>query len=45
MTLSNLGVQYCKPVKAWLAECQNQIEVFYLLSYSPQLNLTKASEC
>lgn len=36
--LDNLGVHHCKPVKEWLAEHRDQIEVFYLPSYSPELN-------
>lgn len=28
----------CKPLKAWLAERQREIEVFFLPSYSPELN-------
>jgi transposase len=36
--LDNLGVHHCKPVKAWLAEHLAEIEVFYLPSYSPELN-------
>jgi len=36
--LDNLGVHHCKPVKAWLAERNARIEVFYLPSYSPELN-------
>lgn len=38
LILDNLGVHHCKPVKAWLAEHQDRIEVFYLPSYSPELN-------
>ena len=38
LVLDNLGVHYCKPVKQWVAEHQEQIEVFYLPSYSPELN-------
>ena len=38
LILDNLGVHHCKPVKAWLAEHRQQIEVFYLPSYSPELN-------
>jgi hypothetical protein len=33
-----LGMHHCKPVKAWLAEHKDEIEVFYLPSYSPELN-------
>ena len=38
LILDNLGVHHCKPVKAWLAERQRDIEVFFLPSYSPELN-------
>ena len=34
----NLPVHHSKPVKAWVAERQDKIELFYLPSYSPQLN-------
>ena len=38
LILDNLRVQLSLPVKAWVAERQAQIELFYLPSYSPQLN-------
>lgn len=38
LILDNLRVHHSKPVKAWLAEHHEQIEVFYLPSYSPELN-------
>lgn len=38
LILDNLRVHRSKPVKAWLAERTEQIEVFYLPSYSPELN-------
>ncbi|MBK6869081.1 MAG: IS630 family transposase [Burkholderiales bacterium] len=38
LILDNLGVHHCKPVKAWLAERGRDIEVFFLPSYSPELN-------
>ena len=38
LILDNLGVHHSKPVKAWLAEHAEQMEVFYLPSYSPELN-------
>ena len=38
LILDNLRVHHSKPVKAWLAQHQDQIEVFYLPSYSPALN-------
>jgi transposase len=38
LILDNLRVHHAKPVKAWLAEHRDAIEVFYLPSYSPELN-------
>ena len=38
LILDNLRVHHSKPVKAWLADHSNRIEVFYLPSYSPELN-------
>ena len=38
LILDNLGVHHCKPVKAWLGQHKEQMEVFYLPSYSPELN-------
>lgn len=38
LILDNLRGHHSKPVKAWLSERKAQIEVFYLPSYSPQLN-------
>ena len=38
LILDNLKVHHSKPVKAWLAENTEHIEVFYLPSYSPELN-------
>jgi len=38
LILDNLGVHHCKPVKAWLAQHPEQMDVFYLPSYSPELN-------
>jgi transposase len=38
LILDNLRVHHSKLVKAWVAERQDQIELFYLPSYSPQLN-------
>ncbi|WP_459943304.1 IS630 family transposase, partial [Deferrisoma palaeochoriense] len=35
LILDNLRVHHSKPVKAWLAAHQEEIEVFYLPSYSP----------
>jgi transposase len=38
LILDNLRVHHCKPVKQWLATHDQQIEAFYLPSYSPELN-------
>ena len=38
LILDNLRVHHCKPVKEWLGRNSQQIEVFYLPSYSPELN-------
>jgi len=38
LILDNLRVHHAKPVKVWLAEHADAIEVFYLPSYSPELN-------
>ncbi len=34
----NLGVHHSKRVKAWVAEREDEIDLLYLPSYSPQLN-------
>lgn len=38
LILDNLRVHHSKPVKAWVEERKDQIELFYLPSYSPELN-------
>jgi transposase len=38
LILDNLRVHHAKPVKAWLEKHAEAIEVFYLPSYSPELN-------
>jgi transposase len=38
LILDNLRVHHSKPVKAWVAQRTAPIEVFYLPSYSPDLN-------
>jgi transposase len=38
LIVDNLRVHHSKPVKAWLAEHVDAIEIFYLPSYSPELN-------
>lgn len=38
LILDNLRVHHSKLVKAWVAEHKEEIELFYLPSYSPELN-------
>ncbi len=38
LPLDNLRVHHNKPVTAWAAKRQGKIELFYLPSYSPELN-------
>jgi hypothetical protein len=38
LVLDNLGVHPCKPVKEWMTKHVQQIEVFDLPGYSPELN-------
>ncbi len=38
LILDNLRVHHSKPVKKWTEEHQEKIELFYLPSYSPELN-------
>jgi len=38
LILDNLRVHHSKAVKKWLTENEDKIEVFYLPSYSPELN-------
>lgn len=38
LILDNLRVHHSKPVKAWAEERKDKIELFYLPSYSPELN-------
>ena len=38
LILDNLRVHHSKPVKAWVEAHQDKIELFYLPSYSPELN-------
>jgi transposase len=38
LVLDNLRVHHSKAVKKWLKENENKIQVFYLPSYSPELN-------
>lgn len=38
LILDNLRVHHSKPVKAWVTEHKEKIELFYLPSYSPELS-------
>jgi transposase len=38
LILDNLKVHHCQKVKDWVAEHKDRIELFYLPSYSPELN-------
>ncbi len=38
LILDNLRVHHSKPVKSWVEEHKDKIELFYLPSYSPELN-------
>ena len=38
LILDNLRVHHSKPVKEWSAQRKEDIELFYLPSYSPELN-------
>lgn len=43
--LDNLRVHHCKPVKEWLEDHKQMIEVFYLPAYSPELNPDEYLNC
>jgi len=45
LILDNLPVHHSAKVKAWLADHQEQIEAFYLPSYSPELNPDEYLNC
>ena len=45
LILDNLRVHHSKLVKAWLAKNTEKIEVFYLPSYSPELNPDEYLNC
>ena len=45
LILDNLKVHHAKVVKAWLETHQDQIEVFYLPPYSPELNPDEYLNC
>ena len=45
LVLDNLRVHHAKKVKDWLADRTDEIEVFYLPSYSPDLNPDEYLNC
>lgn len=45
LILDNLRVHHAKLVKAWLERHEDEIEVFYLPSYSPELNPYEYLNC
>ena len=45
LVLDNLRVHHAKVFKAWLSDREDEIEVFYLPSYSPELNPDEYLNC
>ncbi|MEZ5507746.1 MAG: IS630 family transposase [Gammaproteobacteria bacterium] len=45
LILDNLRVHHAKPVKEWLEDHKQMIEVFYLPAYSPELNPDEYLNC
>ena len=45
LILDNLRVHHAKVFKCWLSEHEDEIEVFYLPSYSPELNPDEYLNC
>ncbi|MFC4876464.1 IS630 family transposase [Microbulbifer halophilus] len=45
LILDNLRVHHARKVKEWLAEHEDEIEVFYLPAYSPELNPDEYLNC
>lgn len=45
LVLDNLRVHHAKVVKAWLANRREEIEVYYLPAYSPELNPDEYLNC
>lgn len=45
LILDNLRVHHSKPVKEWVENKKNQIELFYLPSYSPEKNPDEYLNC
>ncbi len=45
LILGNLRVHHSRPVKEWLAKHVEEIEVFYLPAYSPEVNPDEYLNC
>lgn len=45
LIMDNLRVHHSKPVKQWVEEHKDQIELFFLPSYSPELNPDEYLNC
>lgn len=45
LIMDNLRVHHSKPVKKWVKEHKDQIELFFLPSYSPELNPDEYLNC
>jgi hypothetical protein len=45
LVLDNLRVHHAKVFKAWLEKHEDEIEIFYLPSYSPELNPDEYLNC
>lgn len=45
LVLDNLQVHHARKVKGWLAKHEDEIEVFYLPAYSPELNTDEYLNC
>ncbi len=45
LIVDNLRVHHCKPVKEWVEEHSEQIELAYLPSYSPEHNPDEYLNC
>ena len=45
LVLDNLRVHHSKPVKAWAEENKDKLELFFLPSYSPELNPDEYLNC
>jgi transposase len=45
LILDNLRVHHCKIVKEWIEKHKDQIQLFYLPSYSPELNPDEYLNC